>query len=651
MNRRPIVIGIFLAILLLGNFAWRSLLQPRRVPVLPEAPDSKSSIPPPSVSKGIDGKKNADGPDAAMKAPGEPKTRLAVFLRDKMPGSILHTVSYGTADALSDLMFGDDDSFRKLVRDAKELLGNSFAPAVQGLLETMKSPSYRSVLLLMLGAGQCTESLSLLKDTLAAAPDPLTMNAAAYSLGVMRSNEAFEFLSKYHETLLHNAADLRGLIKVVQAGLAANGEKAIPLLLAGLKADAAASIAKDGAPENYEASLTGYHNAWLAHLRIDRVPDSFREALKGDLEPRVRHNLLFALAANKSAETYQFLADTLRDNPDPLVKSSVLQAVFETLARPVENASRRSEEVRPALEKMLHDAGSIDRVTYTMADSLLFIASKLDSDTSRQWVQNLIQRDLGALYGDNAPQLRSTIAWRLGFVQDGEALLQQLLKTTPDADEAAVLQANYYRNSNVAFTSKEAVQSLLTSMTKFKPDSPDFFVRLTALERAGTSQEAVAAAFQNAYSDAEQPGSRFRILVGAGNLGEASASFLQSVVRSQDGLVLRVLAADQLLRVSSDANLQEKLWADMRSVLAPVNPVGGDVFYTMAAGRNMYGDLIRDYYSRFGTPQDVPLLDALPNLVSFDSRAPEDWVTYYRSSLKTECLKAQDAISLKAVSK
>jgi hypothetical protein len=652
MNRRSLVIGVFLAILVIGSFVWRSAIHQKRV--LPPVPASESkSLPSPSGgSKVVDKKKDSVGPDdAQVGSATDPKKTLGAFLLKQMPGSVLRTAHYGTADALSDLVFGDDDGFRKMVREAKTLLGDNYAPAIQGLLENMKSPSYRSILLLMLGAGHCAESIPLLKSALAEGQDVITMNAAAYSLGVMQNDEAFAFLSKYHETLLSKAPDLRGLIKVVQAGLAANGEKAIPMLLEGLKGDAAADIAKDGVPENYEASLRGYHNSWLAHLRMDHVPESLQQALKGDLEPRVRHNILFALAANKCADTYKFLADTFRENPDALVKSSVVQAIFETLASPVENASKQSEEIRPLLGTILRDASSLDRVSYPMADSLVMIACKLDTEQSRQWLQSMIKRDLGAVYGDDASDLRNVIAWRLGFLQNGEPLLQDLLKSIPAGEDPAVLQSHYYRNSNVPFNNEEAVQSLLSSMKKFKPDSPDFFTRLTALERASVDREAVVAAFQSAYVDAEKPASRLRMIVAGGNLGDAASPFLDSIVRSQDGLVLRVLAADQLLRVSTDANLQERLWGDMNSILAPVNKIGGDVFYTMSSGRNMYGDLIRDYYSRFGTPRDIPLLQALPSLVSFDSRAPEDWVTYYRSSLRTQCLQAEDTIALRAVSR
>jgi hypothetical protein len=428
---------------------------------------------------------------------------------------------------------------------------------------------------------------------------------------------------------------------VVEAGLSACGERAVPLLLEQGRAELTGYDMEDGPPSSDERFLV---TEWLlADLRIDHVSPEMKARILSETDPRLRSSMLVALARNASPDVYRFLAETAEQ--DVRHRGDILRVV----ARALGNDEVQGMDVAPLTDSLgrifrqvelekLRDP--LDIQSYFALGCRLGISENLDR------LRPLLKLDFDKLGGEDAPDVRDSMAYWMGRMKGGEKLFEEFLQGIPDETIRRQMLEAFRRHPDSPVNTPVDILKLAGSLTKQETLDEGGSMTLWVLSRATTEKETILSAFRGVY-ERSAPGARARLTDTAAGLGAVSTPFLESVLGGKDDILVRAVAARRLLEFLPEDEVRGRLAAHYSALLVPVDPVStGD---TRGFGRNIwaYGDLVLDYYSRFGSRADLSLLDALPERVKLGRGLPEEDAVRHRSYLREQCRQAKNAIFLR----
>jgi HEAT repeat protein len=541
-----------------------------------------------------------------------------------------------------------DPAFRKLIHELQAELGDEFPKAAQALYGEVESPAYKSVLLLMMGAIRAKGSLGLLKMAASGTGDHRVNCAASYALGLLDDDDARRVLMDRYRSLSHDPDDYKpGQLKeVIEAGLAASGEKAIPFLLEQARIQHAAEDVKEGPPgadERYYAA-----ESLLASLRIDHLSPELKKLFLTETDPRIRSSLLVGLARNSSAEVFEFLADVAEQ--EPRHRLDVLYAVGKIVSD--EMLGALPGPLADSLRRIFLQAGPETLKDRTDLQSWIHLGCRLGGAEEMARLRPLFKMDFDKLYGEHGPDVRDTIAYSLGRMKDAGNVLSDFLKELPETLDRSVLIAVALRHPESEMElGPDAIQALLAGIQKQEPGSLKICWMLWPLARSSVEQEAIMSTLAGVFASGKEQLLKWTVIDTAGKLGPPSIPFLESVVKGDSGSVLRMEAARRLVAIGSDGELKGRLASELSDLLMPGKPITLDVFKESGRQRWAYGDLVRDYYGRLGTSEDLKMLDMISDRVTFGEGVDPDDATVYRSYLREQCKQAKDAIQLRIPSR
>lgn len=101
------------------------------------------------------------------------------------------------------------------------------------------------------------------------------------------------------------------------------------------------------------------------------------------------------------------------------------------------------------------------------------------------------------------------------------------------------------------------------------------------------------------------------------------------------------------MAIGNEEDVKGKMAAEISDLLLPGKPIPIEVFMETGRSRWAYCDLVREYYGRFGTSEDLKTLDSLPERVSFGEGVDEYNARVFRSYLREQCRQAKDSIALR----
>jgi hypothetical protein len=538
------------------------------------------------------------------------------------------------------LLFVDPD-FQRLVQDLDRELGADLPEAAQTLYGELDSPAYRCALLLILGGGRSRGSVGLLNRA-SASEDHRVACAASYALGLSGNEEARRLLMDRYRSLVRNPDDHKpGELKAaVEAGLAASGEKAVPFLLEQARLANAALDAREGPPEPGERYYVG--EACLASLRIDHLSPELKELFLTESDPRIRSSLLVGLARNPSLEVYGFLAEAAEAEPSR--RLDVLQAVGRVISG--EMAGPLPSSLADPLRRIFR-SGDPQSLQGMDLQSWIALGCQLGGADDLARLRPLFKMDLAKLGGESGPDVRDSLAFSLGRIKDGGKALSEFLEALPEGeDRSGVLAAALRHEESGVPLGPDEIRTLLGGIEKQDPGSIDVCPLLWPLARARVDQEAILGTFERVYADGTAT-IRATVLDTAGKMGSPSIPFLETVLHRENDPLLRAEAARQLVTLTAGKDSPGRLAPEIAELLIPGKPLGAEVFNERSRRRWAYCELVREYYSRVGTPEDLKTLGSIPDRISFDSSVDPEDARVYRSYLREQCRQARDAILLR----
>jgi hypothetical protein len=584
-------------------------------------------------------------PESVGAPPGSSRTTarriLEKCLHSRLTPKMLQDAAVPHASAYRWLLFADPD-FRGLVQELERELGTRFPDAVDGLYGELQSPAYKSVLLLLLGASRARGSVALLKSA-AGSEDHRVACAASYALGVVDDDDARRFLMDRYRSVVEHPGDYKpGQLKgVLEAGLAASGEKAIPFLLEQAQIANAALDAQEGAPQAGDRYYVS--EDCLANLRIDRLSPELKDLYRTETDPRIRSSLLVGLTRNPSAEMYEFLAKDAED--EPRHRLDILSAVGTVISN--EMSGSVPDPLADPLRRIFRH-GAREHLEASDLQSWIALGCRLGGAEDLDRLRPLFTMDLGKVYGNQAPEVRETLAYSLGRVKDGGKTLSEFLQALPEAEDRSVLLAAALRHEDSGITlGPQEIRTVLTGLKKQEPNSIEVCRMLWPLARAKVEQGAILETLGEVYSGGTAQ-IRGTVLDTAGKMGAASVPLLEHVLQTESGQILHTEAARQLVAVASPEVLKGRLAPELSELLVPGKPLGLEAFTERGRRKWAYCELVREYYTRVGVQEDLDTLDSIPDRLSFEASVDPEDAQVYRSYLREQCQQAMDAIRLRA---
>ena len=576
------------------------------------------------------------------------KRWIASRLLSKEVKDILHDASTGHVEPLHLILFGDNPSFRELVKEFQTRLGSDFSGTVLELYEELHSPAMRSVLLLALGSAHKQEAMAAMKDVLAEGQNHVVMAASAYAIGLLGTDEALSFLTSYERLLSVDSAPSSDNVRTcVHAAIATQGEKVVPVLME-LSRRQLSDIPLHSEPDEY--LYIEYSDRWLSHLRLGDVSPSFRQMIRDEPDPRLRFTMLVALTENKKPENYEFLAELYNESSDKELRREVLAALRITCFRKGESASQTDNEIRTVLRGLLESTRPGGEDPYVM-DKMTALAVRMGDAASVEWIEQIARR---ALDDENDPSLdmvRDHLPYYLARLPDGRRHIHELAERASSRDARLEILLRGYQGHHLRLDDREVVQEFTGALAKAEPRRRLFERLIRTLGRAEVDREAVLKAFSSAY-DTASLSIRHRLLEASGALGNDSRPFFDAVLNGNDGPLLRAQAARQLIKISSAENVEtrERVRVALAPLLTPTNEISTEIFQSARYGHGAHAALIRDYYKKYGTEADLGLLEAVPERLVFDRTAtPKLWAKSYRARIVAACNEARDVIMLRTL--
>jgi len=538
---------------------------------------------------------------------------------------------------LDSLHGGACPAFRTFAREFLEAAGPDLIPIVTSLMTECASGDAHFLLVAVLGDSRNPEGLPILKSLLPVPRSFANQEAALYSIGMLRSKEGLEFLMHWLTTSLESGA-IRGthLFTPAIEAIGLHGATSLDFMLA----EARANERQFGYPMKEDI---------LAMVRGEDAEEALRRLFETDKDEGIRRGAAMALGWSVKPSTLEYWAN----RGDYECAGLALLAPRRVPDIWNATASTRREVAERILAALKNPPSDPDCML-----SLANLAALASPVKARRVFEAML-----ASFLDPEAYQNAWVQMTVGSFADQPDLdlprLRKLSKLSPFdfriRVEWGVLWAPL---SGKEIGGSKIIREVLESALKPDPEEVEGWVDrgpLRAVMRSGISEASLSEALKEAWRRAPSLEAKHAILIAvqkgafldhSGQDGSLQwtqpDSFLISVLRDDPEPGLRLTAAaayfyagcpaaphPAALRAAADL-IARSDWKDEY-----------EKFDSNVVGFNLV-KLIVAYYSRFGTPADIPQLKALPETFPY----PEDF--NYRENMVWMLDRAIDAIRLRA---
>lgn len=567
-----------------------------------------------------------------------------------LASSKLKKAQFGNMNYLH-MYFREDPWFRKLVEETKSELGAEFVPVLKSLLAATQGADTHCLLLLMLGMAQEDAAIPILQQVIATKAGSIEFASALFSLGLMKKGESYQFLTGYYQSFWGANPELQDFNtqQDIVTAIAMHGDRAIPFVSnLGL-----AFYGKIPLPQVND--LAGWMNAlsgrWLYHLDASSPTDAIRICLESNTDPRLKSTLVGALIESKTPESMAFAKDLYSKTNDPYVRCGVLQALI-----------LESSKWGPDWFSRLGDPSIVDSILRTTPPAgpfspeiALCAALALrsnNSSVSEEWIRALLKGDLANQFGDRAGQVLISISSNIAETGKYGSLISEMVAEKSTLAEKGKLLSTVYRNQFAKLDNPDHFTLLVEALNQSKPNTPEYGFILDALSHTQIDKGKAIELCAQGLSGAS-PDFQVWIMRDLAKLGGDAVPYIESILQSKGSLIVRLEAAMSYLTLTQpeDQKPKEVLLSSISDLVAPGKDLPVDMVYGEHISPAVYAQVVKEYYTRYGTVESIPLLDAIPSMISGGKHIPEEWMDGLRAQLLNACSSAKDYILLKSASK
>lgn len=578
-----------------------------------------------------------------------PKKRVTASLRSILASPRFKRVGLSSIDSLHFFVV-EDPWFSKQVKDLAESMGSEFVPVLSEILRETSSAETHGVIFLMFGLARKTETIPLLKEYLRQGNAVDESAAAIFALGLMKDQSATGFLKEYYQGIsaLPRTKGNFQFLQVVIGAIGLHGESELPFMTETSRSFLTAFPINPKAEMG--ALLAVNTGLWYSHLAVTEVTPAIDSIVLSQEDPRLRFTLICALMESNSPRCLEYLSKVYKQNSDPFLRNAIVQSIGLNASKwGPQWTDHLGDNAQVLNEMILTASADSNKLQDHEKEKWLALLPKLNSPAAIDWLGILVKSDTNSTTTAEEVRARNVLLNSLGtsyFRDEGIGLL--LNKCTSDQEKASLL-TKIYRPADASLENKSHIDLLLAEASKVENESAQRRSLLEALSHAKASQDKILELIASDYSKGT-PEDRLDSVRRAAALGTPALPMIENVLGSQDGIEVRLAAANAFLSLTqSDETLTpgKFLLDKLPELLAPTKKLSASLFLADEETVHVYGNLIRSYYSRFGTMDSLPLLDSLPTMFVYGSDIPPSWFERVKDSLSQDCKTAKDAIILR----
>ena len=528
---------------------------------------------------------------------------------------------------------GASPEFRRFARDFLAAAGDDVIPIVQSLLAECESAEAKFLLAAVLGETRRPEAVPMLQELIAQNPGLQTSASALYSIGMARTSEGYEYLTKWLETTrASKPRDVEFLLGPALSAIGQHGAQSVDFIMA------------------EAVKRTGHHlpstEDILGMIRGADAFDRLRRIVESEPDWNLKRGAMIALGSSANSRWLEHAVSTAEP---------VMAAVALLAARNLPDVWAATSELRSRLaERVITEAG----VPTGLDDKdmgYLALASMLPPDKARAVYESVVTRTDAK--GDVRVRMQAIIA---AFADQPDiGVFVDRMQRDAKIDPREFQRSIEIAMERAALPGKNVGGSPLVAklLSVVKDPATQYWQVPLALRpamRSGVSEESLSSTLEDSWRQAPAIGPKHN-LMGAVIQGAAYSPtgsvdftqpqrFLATVLREESEYTVRLMAAYACLVSAEHAPTDPDVMRSISSIVEggiTGQAEGVEVFHMQAA-------LMGSWYARHGRKEEIAKIQAIPDQFVFPSNWNSATRSKYRSDLAVELKRAIDAIRLAA---
>ena len=525
--------------------------------------------------------------------------------------------------------------------------GENLVPICRSLLTDLEAENSQSLLAAILGHSRRADAFDLLKELAAKGqqppPRPELFASAVYSIGMLNSDQRAPYLFKlFRETpgAGDNIATKFGTGLMAAIGMC--GKEGVAILR-----EAALSHLDPEFQIDRDEGLRAFRWSYLGLVSSPEAFEDLKAIAEKDSDLRLRGMAIAALGQSPNFNNRAYLAELYARAQSPDIKRAILESLHDA-------ANTYRDEWAASRGQMTGSMNGILKATKVPSGdeyidyAAVWLASVTGSPESVKFVQDWIRAASTGTY-DYSDLEWNSVAVRVLAVQ-GASLesMNTFLGDKLIRRDRVYNLCNWLLDSPAQTGGMKTAREFIDYVNTVEAMDGTFLNCLIALGRIPEAKAETESCIDRLLAR-EQGEWRLHVINAAQGAGGVALRPLENVIRTSSALpeVLQATSA-YLKSMLQGSELPGDLRERMKSLFSPQSLESFQngalaPHYDSPAALAVAVGL---YFGRFGTPQDLSLLERLPRLLN-SVALREDRLETFRRDLAEECARAADAIRLR----